>query len=73
MPEHNLEFDGNEVTFDDLDHKAFDLHFKARNNCPIQIQAALVEFDIGEDLAVKFSQILPSALTLAALPFMVLR
>lgn len=43
------------------------------SNCPIQIQAVLVEFDIGEDLAVKFSQILPSALILAALPFMVLR
>jgi len=47
MPEHNLEFDGNE--------------------------AVLVEFDIGEDLAAKFSQILPSALILAGLPFMVLR
>ena len=36
-------------------------------------QAALVEFDIEEDLAGKFSQILPSVLLLALLPFMVLR
>ena len=36
-------------------------------------QAALVEFDIEEELAEKFSRILPSALLLIVLPFMVLR
>ena len=36
-------------------------------------QAALVEFDIEDEPAEKFSQILPSALFLTVLPFMVLR
>ena len=37
------------------------------------MQAALVEFEIEEELAEKFSRILPSGLLLIVLPFMVLR
>ena len=66
LPQFHLGYDGSEV-------EPSEFRFIWFSNWYGKEQAALVEFDIGEDLAANIAQFLPSFLILVGLPFMTMR